>query len=109
MKQISFYGASGAEYVFKQVDLGVTLISQNAVAIFTAADSYGLRVIRVVDAHRTGEGMLQAFLEARHYGANTLFVLTGEAAGDATSIVADLEAGLSPVMLSRSPIFAAAA
>lgn len=109
MKQISFYGASGAEYVFQQAEIGAAPIGRDAVVVFTAADSYGLRVIRVGDVDRMGLSVLQAYLEAQHYGANTMFVGTCDLVASAAAVVADLEAGLSPVMLSHSPIFAAAA
>ena len=102
--QISFYGASGTDYGFDQVDIKTDWINEAGIALLVAPDSYGWRVIRVLETTECVDiDTLSALAEARHYGARAVFVRSISSGSERQSVIGDLEAGLTPV-ISNQPV-----
>lgn len=107
--QISFCGATGTEYGFDQVDIKTDWINEEGIALLVAPDSYGWRVIRVLETTACVDiDTLSALAEARHYGARAVFVRSVSSTAERQRIICDLEAGLTPV-ISNQPIMQARA
>lgn len=110
-KSLSFYGASGQEYGFEEMGVATPWAQFAGVAVFTAPDAYGLRIIRVVELTGRDHDVrpLWALHDAERYGANAVFVCLTSDRQKRLEIVADLEAGLSPVMPAANMALAMAA
>ena len=95
----SFRGASGKAHSFERVDIDGAWARVPGIAIFAAPDSYGWRVIRVVELTGRPHDVrpLWALSDAERYGANAVFVALELDAGTRKTIVADIEMGLNPV------------
>ncbi len=98
-RPLSFRGKTGKIYVFSEKKVSSAWFSRPGVALFAAADGYGWRIIRI--SAMTGEPHdvrpVWAQADAARYGAEHVLILEEADAGRRHAIVADLEAGLSPV------------
>ncbi|WP_084417888.1 hypothetical protein [Henriciella litoralis] len=98
----SFVGRSGKPVTFTHEDSLMAWTSRTGIALLVASDAYGWRVVRIVDL-RGQEGALDAawaMMDARRYGASAVFVRDEADADVRQALIADLEAGLSPVLKS---------
>ena len=108
---VSFCGASGQAWSFSRVDTNSAWARVPGIAIFTAPDAYGWRVIRLVELSGREHDVrpLWAHADAERYGADSVYVameLTGERR---RMMLEDLEAGLSPVIPAAGQSMALAA
>ena len=112
MKQsVNFCGATGKAWSFTEVDADDAWARVPGIAIFAAPDSYGWRVIKVVELTGREHDVrpLWALADAERYGAETVFVSLELTADVRQWMMADLEDGLSPVIHSNSGNLAMAA
>lgn len=110
-KQISFYGASGGQYVFDQMAVTSPWAALAGVAVFAAPDAYGWRIIRVIELTGRAHDVrpVWAMHDAERYGASAVFVAPLESRQARLDVLADLDAGLSPVLSGQEMEFACAA
>ena len=96
---VSFRGVSGEAHGFKQVDVDSAWAGTGGVALFAAPDAFGWRIIRIVEiSGRIHDARpIWAFADAQRYGATTGFVCAERDAYTRSHIMADLDAGLTPV------------
>jgi hypothetical protein len=108
---VSFRGATGKAWSFNQVEAASPWARLPGVAIFAAPDSYGWRVIKLVELSGREHDVrpLWALANAERYGADTVFIAMELTAAKRQAIIADLEAGLSPVIQSHNDGMALAA
>lgn len=103
MTRVSFRGQSGRTHVFTQMHVDSDWARRAGVALFAAPDTYGWRIIRMVEM--TGRlhdvQPVWAQLDAARYGAKAIFVHDEKDFEARRAVLADLEAGLSPVL----PVF----
>ncbi len=99
MDKVNFRGRSGHLYSFSREREDSAWARRAGVALFAAPDTYGWRIIRMVEM--TGRlHDVQPFwaqLDAERYGARAIFVLDEASFETRRNVMADLEAGLSPV------------
>lgn len=95
-------GASGKLYGFSAVHGESDWLDTPGVVLFAAPEGYGWRIIRVAQITGREDDIqpLWAHRDAQRYGADTVMVLSEDNHEDRTRIVADLEAGMSPVLAS---------
>jgi hypothetical protein len=100
VSSVSFRGATGRAWSFKRVDAASAWARVPGIAIFAAADSYGWRIVKLVDLSGREHDVrpLWALANAERYGADTVFVAMELEAGHRAAMMVDLEAGLSPVL-----------
>ncbi|MEO0982987.1 MAG: hypothetical protein AAFX03_10080 [Pseudomonadota bacterium] len=98
-QQVSFRGARGRAIAFNRVDKDGAWAREPGVAVFAASDSYGWRVIRVVEVTGRVHDVRPfcALADAERFGAEAVFFAGETAAAARKAIVGDLEAGLNPV------------
>lgn len=100
MECVSFRGRSGRLAGFQRMARESDWARRAGIALFAAPDTYGWRIIRMVEM--TGRlHDVQPFwaeLDAERYGANAIFVHEEKDFEIRRAILADLEAGLSPVL-----------
>ncbi|MEE2878758.1 MAG: hypothetical protein VX593_07115 [Pseudomonadota bacterium] len=100
MSKVSFRGRSGRTHVFTQMHIDSDWARRAGVALFVAPDTYGWRIIRMVEM--TGRlhdvQPVWAQLDASRYGASAIFVHEEKDFEIRRAALADLEAGLSPVL-----------
>ena len=111
MRAITFYGQTGIGYGFKQADIEAAWFKRAGVAVFAAPDSFGWRVIRVVELSGREHDVrpFWALQDAEKYGASAVFVAPIDEHSSRREMVDDLEAGLSPVVRREFSEFALAA
>ncbi len=99
MRAVTFCGLSGKGYTFNGVEADDKWARTGGIAIFAANSGYGRRVIRIVEISGRVHDMrpFVALAEAERYGAQHVFIRTDENAASRRAVMADLEAGLSPV------------
>ncbi len=110
-QHVRFRGLSGRAASFTRVFPSDPWARAPGVAVFAAPDTYGWRVIKVVEVTGRPHDVrpIWALADAERFGAETVF-LTLEMDSDARkALVADLEAGLSPVCIEQESRFALAA
>lgn len=99
----SFRGRSGKAWSFTKIDKDISWAQSAGVAIFAAPDSYGWRLIRVVELsgrpHDTRA--IWALADAERYGATAVFLAPEIDKEARRNAIADIEAGLSPVCPSN--------
>ncbi|MGB3625416.1 MAG: hypothetical protein WA989_06305 [Henriciella sp.] len=99
MEKVNFRGRSGRLVSFARMGVETDWARHAGVALFAAPDTYGWRIIRMVEM--TGRlHDVQPFwaqLDAERYGARAIFVHDEPDFEVRRAILADLEAGLSPV------------
>ena len=99
MSKVSFRGRSGHLAEFTKMVPDSDWAGRAGVALFAAPDTYGWRIIRMVEmTGRTHD--VQPFwaqLDAARYGAKTIFIHEEGDFETRRAIMADLDAGLSPV------------
>jgi len=93
-------GASGKLYGFSAVHGDSDWIDTPGVALFAAPEGYGWRIIRVaqITGRDADTGPHEAHRDAERFGADTLMVLAETDPTARAAIIADLEAGMSPVL-----------
>ena len=97
---VSFCGASGTAHSFTRVAKDSPWARVPGVAIFAAPDTYGWRVIRVVELTGREHDVrpVWALADAERYGASAVFVSMQMDARDRRRTMSDIETGLSPVL-----------
>ncbi|MEM8615864.1 MAG: hypothetical protein AAGF20_02910 [Pseudomonadota bacterium] len=111
MRHTQFRGQSGQAYRFVRMAPNAPWARQAGVALFAAQGTFGWRVVKLA----TLRGRLHdvqpiwAYADAERYGARAIFVLAEPDAGARQAIIADLEAGLSPVCTASQDDLAIAA
>ena len=99
MDRVNFRGRSGRLVSFRCVAQDGDWAGTPGVALFAAPDTYGWRIIRMVEmTGRTHD--VQPFwaqLDAARYGARAIFIHDETDFEVRRALIADLEAGLSPV------------
>lgn len=110
-QSVNFCGATGTAWSFTEVSADDSWARVPGIAIFAAPDSYGWRVIKVVELTGREHDVrpLWALAEAERYGAETVFVSMELTAAKRQWMMADLEDGLSPVIQSANSSMALAA
>ncbi len=108
---VSFRGATGRAWSFKRVEAASAWARIPGIAIFAARDSFGWRIIKLVELTGREHDVrpLWALANAERYGAETVFVSMELKAGHRAAMMADLEAGLSPVLNAQEMSVAIAA
>lgn len=99
MDRVNFRGRSGHLFSFNRMHEDSAWARRPGIALFAAPDTYGWRVIRLVEM--TGRlHDVQPFwaqLDAERYGARAIFVMDENDFETRRAVMADLDAGLSPV------------
>lgn len=97
---VSFCGASGTAHSFTPVCKDSAWARVPGVAIFAAPDTYGWRVIRVVELSGREHDVrpVWAFADAERYGASNVFISMEMDLPTRRRMLSDIEAGLSPVV-----------
>lgn len=98
-RPVSFRGRSGKVHVFSQVMPAGDWLGKPGLAIFAAPEGYAWRVIRMCELRGTSHDIqpLWAQADAARYGGDTVLVLETACVDERKAILADLEAGLSPL------------
>ena len=99
--EVRFRGRSGKAWAFQRVDMDAPWARAAGAAIFAAPDTYGWRVIRVVELSGRPHDVqpLWALADAEKYGANAVFLSVEFDAATRKRMVNDIEEGFSPVCL----------
>ena len=99
---VSFRGQSGTAHAFERVQLSHPWARQAGVAIFAAPDTYGWRVVKVVELTGKPHDVrpIWALAEAERYGARAVFVSVEMDKAARGALIADIEKGLDPVCAS---------
>lgn len=103
IRPVSFRGHSGRTYVFSVVEATSDWVRMPGIALFVAPNGYTWRVIRMI-ALRGREDDVQpiwAQHDAACYGGDTVLVLAEPDPAARSAILADLDAGLSPLWPTR--------
>ncbi|MEM5516857.1 hypothetical protein WNY37_07835 [Henriciella sp. AS95] len=99
MERVNFCGRSGRPVAFSRMASDSAWARRPGLALFAARDTYGWRIIRMVEM--TGRMHdVQPFwaeLDAQRYGASAIFVHDETDFEVRRALMSDLEAGLSPV------------
>lgn len=103
-KSITFYGASGVQHIFTKAEDNSAWVHKTGIAVFAAPDAYGWRVIRVVELTGRAHDVrpIWALHDAERYGANAVFVAEDTDFSSRRTVIEDLEAGLSPVVVGTN-------
>ncbi len=107
---VSFRGRSGKAWEFKRVASDAPWARSAGVVIFAAPDSFGWRIIRVMELTGRPHDLqpIWALAEAERYGASAVFLAHEFDGGTRKQMSSDIEAGFSPVCLgARSERLAA--
>ena len=100
MREVKFRGRSGKAYSFVRMAPNAPWAREAGVALFAAQGPFGWRVVRLT----TLRGRLHdvqpiwAWADAERYGARTVFIMRELDPSDRATALADLEAGLNPVL-----------
>ncbi|MAN47510.1 MAG: hypothetical protein CMF04_15095 [Hyphomonas sp.] len=100
--EVRFRGQSGKAWQFQRVATEAPWARTAGVAIFAAPDTYGWRIIRVVELSGRPNDVqpIWALADAERYGANAVFVALEFDATARKAMAADIEEGFSPVCFS---------
>lgn len=101
--QVSFRGKSGKAWKFQRMAADAPWARSAGIVIFAAQDACGWRVYRVMELTGRPHDIqpIWALAEAERYGATTVFVAHEFDGPQRKAMVADLEAGFSPVCRSQ--------
>lgn len=111
MREMRFRGQSGKAYSFVRMAPTAPWAREAGIALFAAQGPFGWRVVRLT----TLRGRLHdvqpiwAWADAERYGARTVFVMRETDPADRAAALADLEAGLNPVLEQTHEMTALAA
>ncbi|HAE25768.1 hypothetical protein HAD_06685 [Hyphomonas adhaerens MHS-3] len=99
---VSFRGRSGKAWDFQRVPKDAAWARSPGAVIFAAPDSYGWRIIRVMELTGRPHDLqpIWALAEAERYGATAVFLALEFDARERKCLVADIEEGFSPVCLN---------
>jgi len=99
---VSFRGRSGKAWDFQRVPKDAAWARSPGAVIFAAPDSFGWRIIRVMELTGRPHDLqpIWALAEAERYGASAVFLALEFDARERKRMVADIEEGFSPVFLS---------
>lgn len=108
---VNFRGASGTAHAFTRTAKDAPWARVPGVAIFAAPDTYGWRVIRVVELTGREHDVrpVWALADAERYGASAVFISMQMDARDRRRMVSDIEMGLSPVVHAANDVMPIAA
>jgi len=97
---VSFCGTTGKAWSFEHANKNGQWAAMPGVAIFAAEDTYGWRVIKVVEltGRRHDVRPIWALADAERYGATDVFVSIQMDRHMRLAIAEDIEMGLSPVV-----------
>lgn len=100
--EVNFRGRSGKAWEFQRVATDAPWARAAGVAIFAVPDTYGWRIIRVVELTGRPNDVqpIWALADAERYGANAVFVALEFEAGKRKRMVNDIEEGFTPVCFS---------
>jgi hypothetical protein len=110
-KSIIFYGKAGAEYGFEQVAEHSGWGHEAGVAVFAVKSAFGWRIIKLAELSGQDHDVrpIWAYHEAQRFGADTVFIHRQDQRDLRRDIIADLEAGLVPVVRFEGDSLLAAA
>ncbi|MEZ5946481.1 MAG: hypothetical protein R3C13_13680 [Hyphomonas sp.] len=96
---VSFRGRTGKAWDFRRVPTDSPWARSAGAVIFAAPDSYGWRIIRVMELTGRPHDLqpIWALAEAERYGATAVFLALEFEAADRKRMVADIEEGFTPV------------
>jgi len=96
-------GASGKLYGFSAVHGQSDWLARPGIVLFAAPEGYGWRIIRTCQVTGREDDIqpLWAHRDAERYGADTVMHLEEGDHAARCAIIADLEAGMSPVLASQ--------
>lgn len=99
MREMSFRGQSGRAYKFTQMAKDAPWAREVGVALFAARGPFGWRVVKLTRLRGRAHDVqpVWAYADAERFGASTVFVATETDAACRARMMADLEAGLSPI------------
>ncbi|MDJ0922805.1 MAG: hypothetical protein QNI84_16885 [Henriciella sp.] len=111
MRTMKFRGQSGRAYSFTRMAPNSAWAREAGVALFAAQGPFGWRVVKLTPLRGRLHDVqpIWAFADAERYGAKAVFVMSESDAQHRANVIADLEAGLSPVCLSQNEPVALAA
>lgn len=111
MRVMKFRGQSGRAYGFTRMAPNSNWAREAGVALFAAQGPFGWRVVKLTPLRGRLHDVqpIWALADAERYGAKAVFVLTESDTDQRANVIADLEAGLSPVCMSPSEPMALAA
>ncbi|MFN7055304.1 hypothetical protein [Hyphomonas sp.] len=97
--QVSFRGQSGKAWRFQRVAADSPWARNAGVVIFAGQEACGWRVFRVMELTGRPHDIqpIWALAEAERFGASAVFVAMEFDGGARRAMVADLEAGFTPV------------
>lgn len=103
--EVRFRGRSGKAWEFRHVAKDAPWARAPGVAIFAAPDTYGWRIIRVVELTGRPNDVqpIWALADAERYGANAVFVALEFDAAARKGMASDIEEGFSPVCFTKQP------
>lgn len=98
-RPVSFRGHSGKVHVFAQASADGSWLKKPGLAIFAAPEGYSWRIIRMCEVRGSDHDIqpIWAQTDAARYGGDTVLVLETACVDERKAILADLEAGLSPL------------
>ncbi|MEM9739974.1 MAG: hypothetical protein AAF829_08895 [Pseudomonadota bacterium] len=98
-RPVSFRGHSGQTYVFSTVESAGNWIETPGIALFAAPIGHTWRVIRITALRGRDDDVqpIWAHHDASRYGGDTVLVMVEPDPARRASILADLDAGLSPL------------
>lgn len=98
---VSFRGRSGKAWDFQRVPKDAPWARSPGAVIFAAPDSYGWRIIRIMQLTGRPHDLqpIWALAEAERYGASAVFLALEFDERERKRMVADIEEGFSPVCL----------
>ena len=111
MRTQKFRGRSGKAYGFVRMAPSAPWAREAGLALFAAQGPFGWRVVKLTSLRGRLHDVqpIWAFADAERYGARAIFVLQDGDPRSRATILADLEAGLSPVCSSETQDLAIAA
>lgn len=100
MPSVSFRGQSGRARTFTETSLDSDWARQPGIALFAARHTYGWRIVRMIEMTGRMHDVqpVWAQLDAARYGATAIFIHNEPDFETRRAALADLEAGLSPVL-----------
>ncbi len=103
-RPFAIHGASGKLYGFSAVHGQSDWLASPGIVLFAAPEGYGWRIIRVCQVTGRNDDIqpLWAHRDAERYGADTVMHLAETDPVARSAIIADLEAGMGPVLTSRT-------
>ena len=98
---VSFRGRSGKAWSFQRVPKDAAWARSHGAVIFAAPDSFGWRIIRVMELTGRPHDLqpIWALAEAERYGASAVFLALEFDARERKRLVADIKEGFNLVCL----------